>query len=74
MAPPSPDHNAIDFVRPGPDHSAVMSASVVGNAMPAASPPPSRAMNNTESVGAHAARRLMGIARAVPINSIALRP
>ena len=30
MAPPRPDHNAIDFVRPGPDQSAVMSANVVG--------------------------------------------
>ena len=30
MPPPSADHNAIDFVRPGPDHSAVMSARVVG--------------------------------------------
>jgi hypothetical protein len=30
MAPPVPDHNAIDRVRPGPDHNAVISASVVG--------------------------------------------
>ena len=30
MAPPSPDHSAIDFVRAGPDQSAVMSAKVVG--------------------------------------------
>ena len=30
IAPPSADHSAIDFVRPGPDHSAVISASVVG--------------------------------------------
>ena len=30
IAPPMPDHSAIDFVRPGPDHSAVISASVVG--------------------------------------------
>ena len=30
MPPPSADHSAIAFVRPGPDHSAVISASVVG--------------------------------------------
>ena len=30
IAPPSADHNAIDFVRAGPDHNAVISASVVG--------------------------------------------
>ena len=30
IAPPSADHSAIDLVRPGPDHSAVISASVVG--------------------------------------------
>ena len=30
IAPPSADHSAIDFVRAGPDHSAVISASVVG--------------------------------------------
>ena len=30
IAPPSADHRAIDLVRPGPDHSAVISASVVG--------------------------------------------
>ncbi len=47
IAPPSADHSAIDFVRAGPDHSAVISASVVGYAMPAASPPPTRATNST---------------------------
>ena len=30
IAPPSADHRAIDRVRPGPDHSAAMRASVVG--------------------------------------------
>ena len=30
MAPPSADHRAIDLVRPGPDHSAVINAKVVG--------------------------------------------
>ena len=52
IAPPSADHNAIDFVRPGPDHSAVINARVVGYAMPAARPPRSRATNRMVSVGA----------------------
>ena len=30
MAPPSADHRAIDRVRAGPDHKAVIRASVVG--------------------------------------------
>ena len=30
MAPPSADHSAIAFVRAGPAHNAVISASVVG--------------------------------------------
>src|SRR5271157_4089766 len=30
MAPPMPDHSAMDFVRVGPDHNAVMNARVVG--------------------------------------------
>ena len=30
IAPPMPDHSAIDLVRPGPDQSAVIRASVVG--------------------------------------------
>src|SRR3954447_26622180 len=29
IAPPIPDHSAIDLVRPGPDHNAVINASVV---------------------------------------------
>ena len=37
MPPPIADHSAIDLVRDCPDHSAVMSASVVGYAMPAES-------------------------------------
>ena len=52
MAPPRADHSAIDFVRPGPDQSAVISASVVGYAIPAASPPPTRATKSTSSEGA----------------------
>ena len=43
IAPPMPDHSAIERVRAGPDHSAVISASVVGNAIPADSPPMMRA-------------------------------
>ncbi len=74
IAPPIPDQSAIDFVRAGPRQSAVMSASVVGNAMPAARPPPTRARNRTSSFGAHAARRLNGIASVVPTTSIILRP
>ena len=35
----------------GPDHSAVISARVVGYAMPADSPPPRRATNRTSSLG-----------------------
>ncbi len=30
IPPPRADQSAIDFVRPGPDHNAVISASVVG--------------------------------------------
>ena len=30
IAPPRPDHSAIERVRAGPDHSAVINASVVG--------------------------------------------
>src|SRR5437867_10879573 len=74
IAAPSPDHNAIDFVRAGPDQSAVISARVVGNAIPALKPPPTRATNNTVSDGAHAARRLNGTASAVPTISIIVRP
>ena len=74
IAPPSADQSAIDLVRPGPDQSAVINARVVGYAMPAASPPSTRATNKTVSVGAYAARRLAGIASAVPRTSINLRP
>ena len=52
MPPPIADHSAIDFVRAGPDHSAAISASVVGYAMPAESPPSTRAANSTSSEGA----------------------
>src|SRR5204863_9462511 len=74
IAPPSADHSAIDFVRPGPVHRAVISASVVGYAIPAAMPPPSRATKRTTSEGEYAASRDIGIASAVPRTSIVLRP
>jgi hypothetical protein len=74
IAPPMPDQRAIDFVRPGPDQSAVISASVVGYAMPAASPPSTRAQKSTSSLGAQAAISEAGIASAVPSRSISFRP
>ena len=74
IAPPSADHNAIDFVRSGPDHNAVIRASVVGYAIPAATPPNTRAANSTSIDGAKAASRHAGIANPVPSNSIRLRP
>ena len=60
MAPPIPDQSAIDFVRDAPDHNAVMSASVVGNAIPADRPPMRRATMSTPIEGAHAARMHAG--------------
>src|SRR5580765_5348910 len=75
IAPPTPDQRAIAFVRPGPGvQSAVISASVVGYAIPAASPPPTRAMNNTVSDGAYAASNDIGIANDVPRMSNSFRP
>src|SRR5262249_25417331 len=50
--PPIADHKAIAFVRAGPAHSAVMSASVVGYAMPAEMPPTMRAKMRKVSDGA----------------------
>ena len=52
MAPPIADHRAIERVRAGPDHKAVIRASVVGNAIPADRPPSTRATNSTTSLGA----------------------
>ena len=69
-----PDQSAIDFVRAGPDQSAVISASVVGNAMPAESPPSSRAAKRTSAEPAHAASRHAGIDSAMPRISISFRP
>ena len=74
IAPPTPDHSAIERVRPGPDHSAVMRARVVGKAMPAARPPKSRAAPRTTRFGAHAAAIEAGTASEVPSTSIILRP
>jgi hypothetical protein len=71
---PIPDHSAIGFVRAGPDHSAVINASVVGKAIPAASPPKMRAPTSTPTLDAVAARIAAGIDSAVPSTSISLRP
>ena len=62
------------FVRAAPDHSAVISASVVGYAMPAASPPRMRATIRTYSFGAHAARQSAGIVSSIPPISSSFRP
>ncbi len=75
IAPPMPDHSAIAFVRGGPDaHSAVISASVVGYAMPAETPPSSRAPNRTSIDPARPATMLAGIDSAMPMTSRSLRP
>ena len=58
----------------GASARAVISASVVGYAMPAESPPMMRAPISTPAVGAHAARQAAGIASAVPAISNSLRP
>ena len=68
------DHSAIAFVRAGPDHSAVISASVVGKAIPAASPPKMRAPIRIPTLEAVAARIDAGIESSVPSTSISLRP
>src|SRR4051795_4122304 len=74
IAPPSADQSAIDFVRPGPDHSAAISASVVGYAMPADSPPSTRAPKSTTSLGANEASRHAGTESAMPSSNSSLRP
>ncbi len=71
---PMLDHRAIAFVRAGPAHSAVTSASVVGKAIPAARPPKMRAPTRMPALEAVAARIEAGIARNVPSTSISLRP
>ena len=50
IAPPIADQSAIELVRSSPDHSAVISASVVGKAMPAATPP-KQAGDEEDAVG-----------------------
>ena len=65
---------AMARVRGCPDHNAVMSARVVGNAMPAERPPTTRASASTSSVGAQAARTQAGIDSPIPRISISLRP
>src|SRR5215510_13709904 len=52
IAPPRPDHRAIEWVRAAPVHKAVISASVVGYAIPADNPPKIRAAMSTSSLGA----------------------
>ena len=74
MPPPIADQSAIDFVRPGPAHSAVIRASVVGYAIPAEMPPSTRAPNSTPAVGAYAASRQAGTDSAMPAISSSLRP
>jgi len=56
------------------ERRAVIKASVVGYAIPAANPPPSRARKRTVSLGENAARRENGTARIVPPTAIVLRP
>ena len=74
IAPPTPDHRAMARVLGAPAQSAVISASVVGYAMPAASPPNTRAAKSTVSLGANAASSDAGMARPVPSTSMSLRP
>ena len=74
IAPPVAAHSAIDFVRAGPDQSAAISASVVGYAIPAASPPRTRAPNRNSTDGAQAASRSAGTVRIIPRTSRSLRP
>ncbi len=74
IPPPMPDHNAIERVRAGPDHSAVISARVVGKAMPAENPPSRRPAISMPIEPAKAASRQAGIDRAMPRISISLRP
>ncbi len=74
MPPPRADQRAIDFVRPGPDHRAVISARVVGYAIPAEIPPTTRATKSTVSDGANPASRDAGMDRSIPRTIISLRP
>jgi len=71
---PIPDHRAMARVRAGPDHNAVTRARVVGYAIPADSPPTSRAAIRTPTDGANAASRHAGTDNAIPPASSSLRP
>ena len=72
---PMADHFAIAAVRAGPSaHSAVISASVVGNAMPAQTPPSTRATMSTVSLQAKEASSAAGMDSPVPTSSSSLRP
>ena len=75
IAPPSADHSAIDFVRAGPDHSAVINASVVGigHARRQTAKEASDDQARRPS-GAHAASRHAGTDKTTPTTSIILRP
>ncbi len=74
IAPPIAAQSAIERVRSGPAQSAVMSASVVGYAMPAARPPKMRAKISTSSDGAQAARQSAGMVSTIPRMRSSLRP
>ena len=74
IAPPVAAQRAIDRVRAGPDQSAVISASVVGYAIPAARPPKTRAPKRTPIDGAQAARQSAGMVSAIPSTSRSFRP
>ena len=69
--PPRADQAAMERVRAGPDQSAVMSASVVGYAMPAERPPTTRARTRT-SVDASTSSRA-GTVIMMPRTIICLR-
>ena len=74
MEPPTADQSAIALVRGAPRQRAVIRAKVVGKAIPAATPPRSRARIRTPTEGAQAASREVGTVRIMPRMSIILRP
>jgi hypothetical protein len=74
IAPPIAAQSAIERVRAGPDQSAVISASVVGYAIPAARPPRTRAPKSTSIDGAQAAMKAAGIDTSMPTISRSFRP
>lgn len=73
-APPIADHSAMALVRAAPDHSAVIKASVVGYAIPAATPPAMRARFRISIDGAKAASTPVGSERMMPSRSMRRRP